>query len=117
PTQTGELEMPGWVFRMEPRGDRLAGFGFDDTRMGNARIAVSLFDVGDLRRPRMLERVRFGARGSTFVEDQDRIHKSVRLLDDRGLALVPFASRAVRSSAQCRGARIGVQLIDIARDG
>lgn len=52
-----------------------------------------------------------------FVENQERIHKSVRLLDDRGLVLVPFASRTVRPSARCMGTGSGVQLIDIARDG
>ena len=48
PKQAGELEMPGWIFHMEPRGDRLIGFGYDDTDASQANLAVSLFDVSDL---------------------------------------------------------------------
>ena len=29
PQQMGELEIPGWVYHMEPRGDRVYGLGFD----------------------------------------------------------------------------------------
>jgi hypothetical protein len=29
PRQMGELEMPGWVYHMEPRGDRMFALGFD----------------------------------------------------------------------------------------
>ncbi len=47
PVQKGALEMPGFLYHMEPRGDRLIGLGFDQ---GNAEgsLTVSLFDVSNL---------------------------------------------------------------------
>jgi len=116
PQQTGELEMPGWIFHMEPRGDRLIGFGYDDTNMSTARLAVSLFDVSDLTKPTMLKRVSFGSGGGQVAEDQDRIHKSVRVLDDAGMILVPFASYGRWNDQACEGPKSGIQLIDYGRD-
>ncbi|RYG66939.1 hypothetical protein EON77_16960, partial [bacterium] len=87
PKQAGELEMPGWIFHMEPRGDRLVGFGYAGPN--SSTLAVSLFDVADIAHPAMLSRVSFGDGYSQVAEDQDRIHKSVRVLDDDGLILVP----------------------------
>ncbi|MBX3190894.1 MAG: beta-propeller domain-containing protein [Labilithrix sp.] len=116
PKQMGELEMPGWIFHMEPRGDRLIGFGWDDTAPGNAHLAVSLFDVSDLAHPTMLKRVSFGAGWGNFAEDQDRIHKSVRVLDDQNLVLVPFASYGRWDGTDCGKGQSGIQLIDFSRD-
>jgi len=115
PKQTGELEMPGWIFHMEPRGDRLVGFGYDDTRQG-ANLAVSLFDVTDLTRPTMLKRVVFGSGSAQVAEDQDRIHKSVRVLDDAGMILVPFASHGRWNRDRCEPPESGIQLIDYGHD-
>jgi hypothetical protein len=116
PKQAGTLEMPGFIFHMEPRGDRLIGFGYDDTRPGDANLAVSLFDVSSVATPKMLKRVSFGAGWSQVAEDQDRIHKSVRVLDDQGLILVPFASYGRWNSATCESPQSGIQLIDFTRD-
>jgi hypothetical protein len=110
PRQVGTLEMPGWIFHMEPRGDRLVGFGYDDPQ--NSKLAVSLFDVSDLTHPTMLKRVAFGSGWSQLAEDQDRIHKSVQVLDDQGLILVPFASYGRWNSATCEGPQSGIQMID-----
>src|SRR5690606_20180075 len=87
PLQMGELEMPGWIYFMEPRGDRVIGLGFDQ---GNAEgsLTVSIFDVSNLREPTMIDRVNFGGDWAQFAEDQDRIHKSIQLLDDHELILV-----------------------------
>jgi hypothetical protein len=115
PKQAGELEMPGWVFHMEPRGDRLIGFGYEDTNW-NSRLAVSLFDVSDLSKPTMMKRVAFGTAGGRFAEDQDRIHKSVRILDDQNLVLVPFASYGQWWDGSCTKAQSGIQLIDFNHD-
>ncbi|MCU0687591.1 MAG: beta-propeller domain-containing protein [Polyangiaceae bacterium] len=100
PQQRGELVMPGYVFHMEPRGDRLIGLGLDaDDERGH--LNVSLFDVSDLDRPRLLRRVPFGATDWTseaaitqaeLPEDQNRIQKAFRLLDD-GTIVVPFSAR------------------------
>lgn len=116
PKQAGELEMPGWVMHMEPRGDRLVGFGFEDTTW-SSRLAVSLFDVSDLTKPALLKRVAFGSAGGNYAEDQDRVHKSVRILDDQGLILVPFASRGGwRDGEGCSKGQSGIQLVDLTRD-
>lgn len=116
PKQAGELHMPGWIFYMEPRGDRLVGFGYDDTAPSQANLAVSLFDVTDLANPAMLKRVSFGAGWSQLPEDQDRIHKAVRVLDDQGMILVPFASYGRWSGSGCDKPESGIQIIDYGRD-
>lgn len=116
PKQAGELEMPGWIFHMEPRGDRLIGFGYDDTAPSQANLAVSLFDVSNLANPTMLKRVSFGKGWGSLPEDQDRIHKAVRILDDAGLILVPFASYGRWDGTNCEPGQSGIQLIDYAKN-
>jgi hypothetical protein len=117
PRQVGELEMPGFVYHMEPRGDRVLGLGFDQNNPEGA-ITVSLFDVSDFANPKMLSRVNFGGDWGSLPEDQDRIHKVFRVLDDEGLILVPYQgySRS-EPSDYCGGKSIGgVQLIEYAND-
>lgn len=120
PLQMGELEMPGWVYHMEPRGDRVIGLGFDQ---GNAEgsLTVSIFDVSNLREPTMIDRVNFGGDWASLAEDQDRIHKSFQVLDDRELILVPFSGYDYSRTTgdECSGSATyvsGVQLIDWADD-
>lgn len=117
PTQAGELQMPGWVYYMEPRGDRLIGLGYDQ---GNAEgaLTVSLFDVSDLTTPTMLDRVNFGGDWGNFAEDQNRIHKSFQVLDAEELVLVPFSGYEYDESS-CNGYgayKSGVQLVNWADD-
>ncbi len=115
PVQAGELEMPGWVYYMEPRGDRVIGLGYDQ---GNADggLTVSIFDVTELAEPTMLDRVNFGGQWASLAEDQDRIHKSFQVLDERELVLVPFAGWSWdETNNECGGYETylsGVQLID-----
>lgn len=115
PRQTGELEMPGFLYHMEPRGDRLVGLGFDQGNEDGA-ITVSLFDVSDLANPTMLSRVNFGGDWGSLAEDQDRIHKAFKLLDDDGLILVPFSGYSydeARENECWSGVySSGVQLVD-----
>jgi uncharacterized secreted protein with C-terminal beta-propeller domain len=119
PRQVGELEMPGWLYHMEPRGDRLLGLGFDQ---GNAQgaITVSLFDVSDLAKPTMIDRVNFGGDWGSLPEDQDRIHKAFNILDDQGLVLVPFSGweQSTIDSDGCYQSSYlsGVQLVDFGND-
>lgn len=121
PQQRGELVMPGYVFHLEPRGDRLLGLGLDTDDEGG-HLNVSLFDVSDLDRPIMLSRVPFGATGSTdefavtdfeLPEDQNRIQKAFRLLDD-GTIVVPFSAPTKRygSADSCDTMAGGVQLVE-----
>jgi len=112
PVQMGEIEMPGWVFYMEPRGDRMLGLGFDQANPDGA-MTVSLFDVSNLATPKMIKRVNFGKGWASAPEDSDRIHKAFRVLDDQKLILVPFSSYDWRSSdGVCHSAQSGIQLID-----
>lgn len=119
PRQVGRLVMPGWVYHMEPRGDRVLGLGFDQGNLEGA-ITVSLFDVSDLAMPRMLSRVNFGGDWGSLAEDQDRIHKAFNILDDEGLILVPFSgwNSDPDPADECGWGRYlsGVQLIDWADD-
>ncbi len=120
PQQRGELVMPGWVFHLEPHGDRLLGLGLD-RRDPAGHLNVSLFDVADMDHPRMLQRVSFGATGATrddmildyeMPEDQDRIQKAFRVLDD-GLIVVPYSGSTSYSpdSSSCSAMGGGIQLI------
>ena len=116
PQQMGELEMPGFIYHMEPRGDRLYGLGFDQSNTAGA-LNVSIFDVSNLGSPRLVDRVNFGANWGDLPEDQDRIHKAFRLLDDHGLIVVPYSGYSYDSSRYC-GSKFnsGVQLIDFTCD-
>ncbi len=120
PQQVGELEMPGWVYHMEPRGDRVLGLGFDQGNEDGG-ITVSLFDVNDLSAPTMIERVNFGGDWSSLPEDQDRIHKAFAVLEEYELLLVPFSGWSYDEQQDeqgieefCGAGRYvsGVQLID-----
>ncbi|MBP9113053.1 MAG: beta-propeller domain-containing protein [Polyangiaceae bacterium] len=115
PKQMGELVMPGFVYHMEPRGDRLIGLGYDQGNADGA-LHVSLFDVADLANPKMIKRVNFGKGWAQLAEDQDRIHKSFQVLDDAGLMLVPFASYGRWWGGNCEKGQSGIQLIDFSRD-
>jgi uncharacterized secreted protein with C-terminal beta-propeller domain len=116
PLQAGELEMPGWVYHMEPRGDRVVGLGYDEGNPDGA-LAVSLFDVSDFAAPTMIERVNFGGDWGSFAEDQDRIHKSFQVLDGDGLILVPFSGYGYQADCEhWRSELSGVQLIEFAGD-
>ncbi|MBX3206784.1 MAG: beta-propeller domain-containing protein [Labilithrix sp.] len=120
PRQRGELHMPGWVFHLEPRGDRLLGLGLDRTD-SRGHLNVSLFDVADMDDPKMLGRVPFGSTAYTtdssivsyeLPEDQDRIQKAFRVFED-GLITVPFsAGQVFANGAGCEGQGGGIQLID-----
>src|SRR5204862_2495776 len=120
PVQRGELFMPGFMFHLEPHGDRVIGLGIDrtDTR---GSLNVSLFDVRDPAAPRLLARVPFATPGITedyailnseVSEDQDRIQKAFHVFSD-GLVVVPFGGLHPYSytGTECDDEGGGVQLI------
>lgn len=112
PVQKGELEMPGWIMYMEPRGNRLLGLGFDQNNPEGA-MTVSLFDVADLAKPTMLKRVNFGKGWASAPEDADRIHKAFQVLDAQKLIMVPYSSYDWRGTdGVCHRSESGIQLID-----
>jgi hypothetical protein len=115
PKPMGELEIPGWVYHMEPRGDRLLGVGFDNQNPAGS-LNVSLFDVSDLAAPKMLKRVSFAEGWGNLPEDQDRIHKAFRVFDDKGLVVVPFASYGRWNGSSCSAPESGIQLVDVSHD-
>ncbi len=116
PKQVGELEMPGFLYHMEPRGDRMIGLGYDQGNPEGA-ITVSIFDVTDLAAPSMLQRVNFGGTWGNLPEDQDRIHKAFKLDAENGLMLVPFSGWQPTDDANWCGQPLnGVQIIDWAGD-
>jgi hypothetical protein len=118
PVQKGELVMPGWVFHLVPRGDRLIGLGLDRTDT-SGNLNVNLFDVSDMWSPKMIERVSFGPTNvwsdtaltdKVLAEDQNRIQKAFTISDD-GLIAVPFSGKSA-----CNGSDSGVQLIQLSGD-
>lgn len=115
PVQAGELEMPGWVYHMEPRGDRLIGLGYDQGNAGGS-LTLSLFDVSELGAPTMIDRVNFGGDWGSFSEDQNRIHKSFQVLDEAGLVLIPYSGHDFDQCAGASSYRSGVQLVDFSAD-
>jgi hypothetical protein len=116
PVQVGELEIPGFVYHMEPRGERILALGFD---RGNPEgsVNVSLFDVSDFANPTMLSRINFGGDWADFGEDQNRVHKAFNILDELGLLLVPFQGWEYDETDYCYGTfHSAVQLIDFTAD-
>jgi hypothetical protein len=112
PTQEGELEIPGWVYHLEPRGDRVLALGFDP---GNPEggANVSLFDVSVFDQPTLRRRVHFGGEWANFAEDQNRIHKAFTILEDEEMILVPHSGWDWSEGFECSGSyRSGVQIID-----
>lgn len=122
PVQKGELHIPGWVYHLEPRGDRLVGLGLDrNDHAGN--LNVSLFDVSDMTSPTMIQRVSFGPTNAytdkdivdgVLAEDQDRIQKAFRLFDD-GLITIPYSSGTSYDRETCQNQEGGVQLVEFTR--
>jgi Beta propeller domain len=125
PEQRGELHIPGFMFHLEPHGDRVIGLGIDRTDPQGS-LNVSLFDVSDPDEPLMLERVAFATPLITedyqilndeVPEDQDRIQKSFRVFPG-GLVVVPFsAPRAYGAQgSSCDNLGGGVQLLQWSGD-
>jgi hypothetical protein len=115
PRQVGELEIPGFVYHMEPRGDRVYALGYDNAADAGS-LHVSIFDVSELATPRMVDRVNFGGDWASLAEDQDRIHKAFNILQDEGLILVPFSGGDYDADNCHYQYQSGIQLIDFEGD-
>jgi len=112
PRQVGELEIPGWIYHMEPRGDRVLALGYDQSN-ATGSINVSLFDVADFAAPQLVSRVNFGGDWASFGEDQNRIHKAFEILDELDLLLVPFSGwQYADENDWCGTWQSGIQLVD-----
>lgn len=118
PAQVGQLEIPGWVYHLEPRGDRVFALGFDNANPGGS-MNVSLFDVSDFAAPALVERVAFGGDWSWAPEDQDRIHKAFKIDQDLGAILVPYGAYEYDENQGyygCGHIESGIQIIDFTQD-
>jgi hypothetical protein len=119
PRQRGQLEIPGFMYYLEPRGDKILALGVDGTDP-NGSLNVSLFDVANPDAPKSLSRVSFAPPYLSqeysvmhdVAEDQDRIQKAFHIYD--GIVMVPFSAPRASSSADpgCDNAGGGVQLME-----
>jgi hypothetical protein len=125
PVQRGELYMPGFMYYLEPHGDRVIGLGIDRNDPEGS-LNVSLFDVSDPNRPVMRKRVAFASTGITedydilngeVSEDQDRIQKAFHVFSD-GLVVVPFTALRpyYATGSGCDNNGGGVQLVEWSND-
>jgi len=104
PAIKGELEVPGWSTYIQPLGDRLVSIGVDDTNNGR-RVAVSLFDVSDITKPKLFDKVSMGDRWSWSEAQYDE--KAFTVLPHAGLILVPYQGH------EAGGYVKNVQIIDL----
>lgn len=114
PRQMGELQLPGWIYHIEPRGDRLLTLGFDQAD-SQGSLHVSLYDVSDMTNPTELRRIPFGGDWGNLAEDQNRIHKAFKILPDLGLIAIPYSAWDYDDYG-CGGYQSGIQLVDWAND-
>lgn len=118
PTQVGELELPGWIYHLEPRGNRLFALGYDNANPEGS-MNVSLFDVSNLSNPTLINRVAFGGNWSWAPEDQDRIHKAFKIDSSLGAIFVPYGAYSWDESNGfygCSQVESGIQIVDFTLD-
>ena len=104
PAIKGELEVPGWSTYIQPLGDRLVSIGVDDSD-NSRRVAVSLFDVSDVTKPKLFDKVTMGDRWSWSEAQYDE--KAFTVLPHAGLILVPYQGH------EAGGYVKNVQIIDL----
>jgi hypothetical protein len=115
PRQAGQLEMPGFIYHMEPRGNRVYALGYDSSNPDGA-LNVSLFDVSNIEQPALLSRVAFGGDWGSFAEGQNDIQKAFTILDEQNLILVPFSGGSYEKDTCSYNYGSGIQLVDINGD-
>lgn len=114
PAQIGELELPGWIYHLEPRGNRLFALGYDNANPEGS-MNVSLFDVADMANPTLINRVAFGGDWSWAPEDQDRIHKAFKIDSTLGAIFVPYGAYSWSEQDGyygCSQVESGIQIVD-----
>lgn len=122
PRVTASLDTPGWLDYIEPRGDRLVALGHDQEvdASGNPtsswRLQVSLYDVADATAPALLDREIFGSDWGWTPGSRDDFQKVFKVLDDKGLILIPFTQYEEAQAGWYYGRSYGnVQLVDFDR--
>ncbi len=118
PLQMGELELPGWIYHLEPRGDRLFALGYDNANPEGS-MNVSLFDVSNFANPTLIKRVAFGGDWSWAPEDQDRIHKAFKIDPTLGAIFVPYGATSWDQNDGyygCSHVESGIQIVDFTQN-
>lgn len=112
PRQASDLELPGPLYQLEPRGQQLIAFG-NDARSADGSLSVSLFDVEDLTAPALLGRVAFGSDGRRPGDEPDQHHYALSVAPEAGLILVPFSASSQDEVTCQRRDQSGVQLLEL----
>ena len=103
------LEIPGWVTHIEVRGYRLLALGVDSTTWPQG-VSMSLFDVTNPDEAVLLSRVTVGEGSVWSAANNDP--KALTVLDERGIALIPFVSTKLDPLSHLHEQRSGVQVIE-----
>jgi hypothetical protein len=93
PALLGELKVPGFSAYLHPVGEgRLLGIGQEDADEDGLveGLQVSLFDVTDPARPKQLDRLRLGDRGTSSDVEHD--HRAFTWWPDPARAVLPVTS-------------------------
>jgi hypothetical protein len=106
PVMCDVLEIPGWVTHLEVRGNWIIALGLAD--LDGQQVAVSLFDVSDPWNAVLTSRVIIGEGSSWSGANIDP--KSLTVLDDQGVVLVPFSAPSIGMDGNFRSIN-GVQVI------
>ncbi len=110
PRLLGQVEMPGQLDFLEPRGDRLVALGHTNEAGQPWQLAVSLFDVADLAAPKLLSRVPFGAGYGWIGASADDLRKAFLVFDPPpagvGMILVPVQGWDPQSWGSTRGTQL-----------
>ncbi len=115
PFVAGQLQTPGWLDYIEPRGERFVAFGRDRASDREPwRLHVSLYDVSNLARPRLITRHLFGEGWAEIPAQRDDFQKLFKVLDAQKLVLMPFRSWVNDEDTPWFGRYVGgVQVFDL----
>jgi hypothetical protein len=115
PKQVGQLDMSGPPLGLKPHGDRLLALEpKSDNETGVLRLA--LFDVSDLRAPKLLSSVDFNG-ASTDSSQERRLDNLFQISSENELVFVPGAEPARESgSSSLNDGLGGLQIVDYSDD-
>jgi len=106
PAIRGELQVPGYSTYLSPLSDsRLLAMGLE-----NGQPIVSLFDVGDVTRPKLISKVDMKAANGWGYSEANNDEKAFNYSAESGLILFPWQGWADGQSFQT------IQLIDLRND-
>ncbi|MBA2768128.1 MAG: beta-propeller domain-containing protein [Sporichthyaceae bacterium] len=112
PRVLGELKVPGFSTYLHPLGDGLLlGLGQDADAQGMVTgMQVSVFDIGDLSRPTLVDRLRLGSGWSPALDDS----RAFSYDPDRRSAAFPFVGY---DPSGVKGEQVGAVRVAVGADG